>query len=403
MTHLERLDLCVASDELYPLDVAYAARTSLEQTRLLGYLPRHRDAVTTVWMGLFGRRASVRHRSGVSDEILRFLETAGLVFEEDVKVYTTGEEAERHTDELVRAGHRLMGPYPLPEERHPRSAHLVAPDVWRLLNAKRNLDRIVPAAHLAPRRIVDVDELGSLPWSGPVFAKSASDLATGWGHAVRLCQSQAQLAKAARELASASGEPRIIVEQAMPIPVCWCVNIAVSPERTRMIGAAEQVFSAPGQQAGSIIDPDVALPPEGAALAVKVGEAAAADGFIGIAGLDIGRTADGRLYVFDPNFRGNACTSQVMLHASAARRAGGRVSVSVSGRVPLGMRPLLTAALEAPMREGWLVPTRLLDGTLLEAAEGHSQYDAFVIGRDRSEALARARTVDARVAAAVHG
>jgi len=245
-----------------------------------------------------------------------------------------------------------------------------------------------------------VDELRSLAWSGPVFAKSASDLATGWGHAVRHCETEAQLVQAARDLANASGERRVIVERALPISTCWCVNITVSPERTRFIGAAEQVFSAPGQQAGSIIDADLALPPEGAALAVKVGEAAAADGFVGIAGLDIGRTPEGRLYVFDPNFRGNACTSQVLLHASAARRAGGRASVSVSGRVPLGMRPLL-AALEAPMREGWLVPTRLLDGALLEAAEGHSQYDAFAIGRDRQEALARSRAVEARVAAAV--
>lgn len=402
MTPLDRLDLCVPSDELYPADMAYMARTSLSQTRLLGYLPRHRDAVTTVWMGLFGRRASVRHRSGVSDEILRFFEAAGLVFEEDLRVYATGEQAERHADALVEAGHRLMGPYPLPEGRYPLSAQLVAPDVWRRLNAKRHLDRIVPTEHLAPRRIVDVGELPSLAFTGPVFVKSASELATGWGHAVRACETRAQLVQAARELTQASGEREIIVEQALPVSACWCVNIVVAPERTRFVGAAEQLFSSPGQQSGSIIDPDAALPPEGAALAVKIGEAAAADGFIGIAGLDIGRTPDGRLYVFDPNFRGNACTSQVLLHASAARRADARVSHSVAGRVPLGMRPLL-AALEAPMREGWLVPTRLLDAALLDAAEGHSQYDGFVLGRDRREAVARAREIAARVTAAERG
>lgn len=388
MTPMATLYPEVAPETLWPANAAYMARTDLGQTRMLGYTPFNLDNATTLLLGILGNRPTVRHRCGVTDEILIFLKESGLSISEDIRIYDTGDEAEDIADTLVAAGRSLFWPYPLRAGRFRDDAHLVSPELWARLNSKSNLADLVPSHALAPRRTLATSDLdGRIEL--PVYLKAGGDAATGWGYAVHYCGSEEDIGAARTDFLS-KGVESIVAENALSVDCCWCANLAITAEGPVYLGAAEQVFAAPARQLGSIIDPENPFPEAGIELALSVGEAARAAGFLGVCGMDIGRTTDGQLVVFDPNFRINACTTQILLHPSAAARSDLGLSLSFSGKTAISVRSLLEA-IRGPVADGWFVPTRILDGSLLPAAEGISHCTGFVLADSRAEAEARSQ------------
>jgi len=385
---LDQLVPKLSSDQLFPPEAAYMARTDLFETRMLGYVPAQLDTVTGLLQGFLNGRCAIRHEAGVGPEVQAIFRRAGLVVEEETLVYRTLAEAESLAEDLVARGKRLFWPYPLPKGRYPETAHLVPTDLYRSLNAKRTLGDLVPLEHLARRCVLSHESLAAFEPSSPVFLKSAGDAATGWGHAVRYCPDRATFAEA-REWMAAHLEsvPSVIVEEAMDLACCWCAGLAVLESGATCFGGAEQLFSAPGQQLGSILDPEKPFPGEALDLAVRVGEAARSRGFRGLAGLDIGLTLEGRLIVFDPNFRFNSSSSQLLLHDSAASRAGLGASRSFQA-CPGGSFQGVAEALMAPIDEGWFVPTRCFNGEKHPLVEGRHTITGLVLGRDRAGAEA---------------
>ena len=384
----------LAADLLYPPGSAFMARTDLHQTRMLGFTNLLLDTVTTLLAGILNGRSAVRHEAGAGPEVFAVYRRAGMVVEEDTRTYRTVDEAEALADGLIREGKRLFWSYPPPERRFPDKAQLVTPTLYRFLNSKANLERLVPSRHLPERRILSHEDLAEFEPSGPVFLKSAGDAATGWGFAVRPCPGKPEFEDARRWfLEHRDGVPAVIVEEAVNLAGCWCAGIAVSESGAVCFGGAEQLFRAPARQFGSLIDPDASFPQEGRALAETVGMAAQRLGFRGVAGLDIGLGCDGRLLVFDPNFRINASTHQLLLHDSAAARSGLRVSRSFQAS-PGGPFKDLAERLDAPIGDGWFVPTRLFNGEKHPLSEGRHIVTGFVLGNSRQDAEDAARRLE---------
>ncbi|MBP1626791.1 MAG: hypothetical protein H6Q00_1266 [Holophagaceae bacterium] len=374
------------TDGLLPPEAAYMARTDLHQTRMLGYTPDLLDSVTALLLGVINGRSAVRHEAGVTPPALDLMRRAGLAVEEETLVYRTPEEAWRLADGLADAGKRFFWPYPAPEGRFPNTAHLVPVETWRSLNAKASLADLVPPEHLAPRQILSHQALADFEPTAPVYLKSAGDLATGWGFAVRFCPDRESFLEARDWMAERHEYvPAVIVEEAMEVERCWCASLGIVDAGATCFGGAEQLFASPGHQSGSLIDPGWALPEEGRRLAERVGEAARRRGFRGLAGLDIGRTRDGRLIVFDPNFRFNSSTTQVLFHDSAAARSGLPVSLSfqVQATSPFDA---LVGRLHGPVAEGWFIPTRAFDAGKCPAREGRHIITGFVLAPDRQAA-----------------
>ncbi|MEN6542420.1 hypothetical protein [Parvibaculum sp.] len=387
-----RLAPAISEEEILPRNVAYMARTDLTQTRMLGYTPLNIDAVTSHMLGLLGRRPSVRHISGATDEVLCILEAAGLKVAEDLRRYESGNEAEKHADSLIAEGYRLMSPYPLPKGRYSNDAQLVPPSLWADLNSKERLGTLVDAAHLPRRQVMQIDEAAACPPATPLWLKAAGNEATGWGYAVRYCSDAASFDRALSDLRKLGSSDRVIVEEDVPVGRSWCTSIVVQADRTLYAGSAEQIFSEPGHQSGSLIDPMHPMPDPD--FAIAVGEAARTRGFVGVAGLDVGQTPDGRMVLFDPNFRFNSSTAQVLLHPAAAARSGLPVSLSVNLTTKLSMSEI-ARRLAGPIAELWFVPTRLVDAAWLTAADGHSIVTGFVLAGSRDQAF----TAQAAIAA----
>lgn len=398
MSALPILRSCLDDDLLLPADAAFAARTTLENTRGLGYTPFNLDGLTCHLLGLLGSRATVRHVSGSTDEILGFLSDTGLVISERLLKYETADEAFGMARRLVAEGHRLVWSYPLPEETCAKAGHLVPSHLWHFLNDKRNLPRLSPAENLPSRQVLAMAAAQRQGFAGPCFLKAADNFATGWGYMVRHCPTPADFEQAIAWFGQQDYVTELILEEAIDLKSSWCMNISVNRDGVSFAAGVEQIFSAPGKQSGSVIDPLNPPPAAGFALVKHIGEAARRLGFLGPAGIDIGLAKDGRVYAFDPNFRFTSSYAQGLLHDAAARRAGLGTSLSVAGFTPLDCRALL-AALRGPVMDGWLVPTRIIDGALLPAAEGRSHFTGFVLANSREDAEKRAAVLKALTSA----
>lgn len=396
--------LAIASKSLVPHmplfgpGVAFAARTDLHQTRMIGFSSFALDSVTNVLLGLLNGMPTVRHICGVTDEGLGVLERAGLHVDEDMRTFETATQAKCRTKELIEEGYKLAWPYPLPVATYPAKAQLVSRDLWRRLNNKKNLADIVAAKHLPDRRIVLLDDPAAFRFDGPVFLKSGTAEATGIGYAVRYCTNEAEFLAAVDSLKALGDASDVIVENDMDVVSCWCVSLVLSDTSVRYAGAAEQLFDRPGHQSGSIINPANPFPKAAIALAKDVGEAARALGFRGVAGLDIGLTTQGRLIVFDPNFRIQGSTAQVMLHGPATRRSGLAVSQAASFNSSLNIRQL-ARALSGPIDDGWYVPIRLIDGARHPEPPSNSTLTGFVLGKTPAGAARRRAEIEKIVGA----
>lgn len=392
---MDRLQPALSATQLYPENAVFMARTNLFETRMLGYTAQQLDSATSILMGLLNGLATVRHEATFSNEILDLFQRAGIELDEDLHLYQTGQQARDCADKLISAGKKLFWPYPPPAGYYPDSAHLVPLDLYRFLNAKQNLPKLIPVEHLAPRQMMSHDQLAAFEPDLPVCLKAAGDAATGWGFAVFHCPDRTAFVKA-REWLAAHREsvPAVLIEQWLDVRCCWCVGVAVSDEGTVCFGGAEQIFHAPTKQAGSQIDPERALPPDAVVLAVKVGEAARALGFRGVAGFDIGLAMDGRLILFDPNFRIASSTQQILFHQSAVERCGLPVSRSFQ-TTPVGPFKHTSARLHAPIDQGWFVPSRFFNGENHLLSGGKHIVTGFVLGADQHQASLAAKRLQA--------
>ncbi len=379
----------VSADRLLPPRAAFAARTTLELTRGLGYTAFNLDALTCHLTGILGERAAVRHVSGSSDEILGFLSDSGLDISERLLRYETEEQAIAFARQLIEEGQRLLWSYPPPDWFQNDSDHLVAPKLWIFLNDKRNLAQLTPRASAPERQVLSIAAAREHAFTRPSFVKAADGFATGWGYMVRHCPTANHFHEALDWFGQQEDVTELIVEDAIELEASWCMNITVCEDDVLFVSGVEQLFAAPGKQSGSLIDPLNPPPDAGIALVREIGRAASKLGFLGPAGIDIGRARDGRIYAFDPNFRFTSSYAQGLLHEAAARRSGLGTSLSVGGFTPLDIRSLLSV-LRGPVEDGWLMTTRIIDGALLPAAEGRCHYTGFVLGRDRADAERRA-------------
>ncbi len=382
MTSLRPL---LSPDDIWPADAAYFARTDLATFALMGLKALNLETVTTHLFGLLGHRPAVRHLAGATPAILAALREAGLPIEEETRSYTTLAEAEAHAESLVAAGFRLTSPYPLPEGRWPAEAQVVPAPLWLDLNSKGRLADLVPPDRLPRREVADPATARRRVFDGPVWVKSGGTLPTAGGFAVRRAVDAAAYLAALDELAALGDPGPVVIEEDIPVVSCWAVQLGITDAGTAWGGASEQLFNRPGLQNGTLVDPANPFPDP--ALAMAIGDAARVRGFRGLAGLDIGLAPDGRLIVFDPNFRLTASTSQVMFSDAASARASLPVTLSAHVVSPLPMDRILDL-IRGPVAEGWFLPTRLFDAALIPAAEGQSQVTGFTLGRDRAGATA---------------
>jgi hypothetical protein len=264
---------------------------------------------------------------------------------------------------------------------------LVPHELLRYLNNKRNVGDLVPDAHLARRRVVRVPDL---QWRGrPVVVKAATDDPSAGGHGVAVCHGPDAMDHA-RELFA--GEKAVIAEEFVEIRRNMCVQfVALHTGRIEHLGIADQISDPAGRYQGSRLVPEECPP------AVEVGtaivKAAAAMGYIGVAGFDMALDESGRLVVFDLNFRFNASTVPLLLaHSTGAStlRFKRWVAPAAQARRFLGV-------LRDAVAEGVVVPLAIFDPVPSDGA--FVRMSGIVPGADVADVDSRESKLSAQLTA----
>lgn len=326
---------------------------------------------------------------------LSLLEHAGLQRPSDLIIYESLDSYRAAIDEIARRGTKIVFQHAQPAGVAARAASWIAPELLEFLNNKANLAKLTPEEHGPRREVVPVAELSPAHPAirdYPVFVKAVTDLSTGGGVAVRSCASPAELAEVSEVFASCEN---VIVEDSIDFESTFCVQFAVLPDGTsRYLGAAEQICEA-NRYTGSWLDLRTEPDPEFVEVGAAIIEVAAAMGYRGIAGFDMGRDPSGRVVVFDLNFRINGSTIPLLLAESVAETREAPVLRS-SRYVGTGSFEELLHAAHRAIDERWFVPFAT------RAPDAHSRASrpllaGLIVGDSRDAVAVRDAELRARI------
>jgi hypothetical protein len=373
-------------DQLLPTGVAYAPRTTLEHVGWVLSEAYRLDTLTGLTLLVTGSVPLACHQNTVTPAIVAFFEKCGATPSPHRAPYERAEQAFDQTRRWAEQGRRIVSPYPLPADVCEPQSLLVPDALYRWLNDKSNLDALVDADWLPPSVMLRPDAARDLltAFAGkPVYVKACVAGASGAGIDVRYTPDAQARHQALDWLAGhAHGYSGVRVELALEIPICWCLNLAIQDDRVEYLGAAIQLFSSPGQQSGSLIDPRQAPPAMAVEAVMRIARKAQQMGYRGLAGFDLGLTEDARPFIFDLNFRMVSSTVQLLLHQSAVERIGGCVTESWHQLTHGPLAPVL-AAIEPLGRSGRFVPCRLWEAN--PESRGRSMITGFLVGESAED------------------
>jgi hypothetical protein len=262
--------------------------------------------------------------AGVATRVgLELLAAAGHPVSGELRTYRDEWEYRALIASAVDAGERLVLQHVHPEQDVPRSRYWISRDLLSFLNNKGNLAALVDSRHVPDRRLVAASALpgalvGPFP---PTVVKAATNRSSGGGYGVVLCRDPRVL-----DLPQPAfgGCERVVVEEHLKLVSNWCLHYcATGSAAVTYLGATEQVVDERGRYLGGWLHRDVRPDPEIVTVCTSVVERAVAMGYHGFCGLDAGRTEEGRVVVFDLNFRVNGSTPPLLLF-NALEGAGAR-------------------------------------------------------------------------------
>ena len=368
-----------------PSNVAFAARSTLQQTQLVGSGNYSLDILTTGLMGCLNGLTSLRHESGLCKESFCLLEQAGIHVDEDIRPYKTAQEAFQLTRQIAAEGKLLFWTYPPDPELVAGKCNLVSVDLYKTLNSKACLQNWVPNEHLPERVILPQKAFETYTFATPVYVKSASDYPTASGFSVRVCENPSQLSLAKEWFASKREViPEIVIEKAEDIVSSWCSSLIIGKDATHYLGSSEQLFSQPAKHAENIVDPGNPIPPQAIQVAILIGERARRAGFVGIAGFDIGLNRDGKLTVFDLNFRLNYSSTMLLYLDSILKNFRFPLVKTYRVSAKSDFKTFFKKASKAAAA-GRFIPFRLVNGNLHPDSNGYHLIVGVVLGYEREE------------------
>jgi hypothetical protein len=297
------------------------------------------DGFTGAYLVAAGPMRVMCHEAAATGAARELLAMTGQPVRAELLTYRDRTE---YDDMLARSGPgEVVYQHLHPPEEAPPSTYAVSRPLLAELTDKAVLHHVVDFAHLARRRVVPTSELVRSVADDelPVVVKASCEESLGGGDGVRFCRTPADVARAAVDFAPA---PAAVVEEMLDIVDNWCVNFAVRHDGVvQYLGAAEQIVSPAGVYVGSRVGP----PPweEAVDLGYDIADAARRRGYVGMAGFDIVRTADGRTLALDLNFRFNACTAALLLREALVEWSGRPYGRVAGFRANLPDGPLLEA------------------------------------------------------------
>lgn len=357
-----------------------------------GWLPRDAPALDRMTGGMLaaaGGMPTICSTSVVTATALELLAEAGLPPVDAVLTYADEAEYHQQIAAVVAGSRPIVVQHVHRVEEIPASSHYVPRRVLAFLNNKAHLEDLVPDGAVPSRRLMRPAQLVDLAvgsrWR-PVVIKAATDRSSGGGHAVVLARSPDDAGRAARKFAACR---RVIVEEFLDFQRTFCLNFVLTWDETIVyLGAGEQVVTDSGEYRGNWFARDRQPPVEAVEIGHEIMRRAAWRGYCGFAGFDVGVTPDGRVKVFDLNFRINGSTKALLflrgVQEAFAESAVGLLTTLRCRRPFVHARDVTREALH----RGIFVPLATYDPPPIPGTSDASAVSGLVLGDSRQHVLA---------------
>jgi len=346
-----------------------------------------RDAFAGAFVTVTGGIPFITFRGSTTRESRALVTGAGLPWPENLLEYGSEEE-------FLALLQRAKAQSLVFQNAHPPDpsldlAYWIPRALLTRLNDKAELEGLVPREACPPRRIMSLESAATLPFEPgtTVVFKGSTSMSSGSGGAVLIARDEAAVRSLPERLA---GCDRVVVEEFQPFTRTMCLNLAADFQGVvHYVGSADQVVADDGTYMSSWVSPELTPPDSAISLAREIMMRAAAMGYIGFAGFDIGLLPDGRALFFDLNFRVCGSTPTLLWYDEVRRRIGPGAwarAITISARIPFAELSSIGRRLAD---ENSFLPTGGFnpEGTIWEGRMPHVR--GVMMGRDRAETEAR--------------
>lgn len=370
--------------QIYGSDVIYSPRPSSNACTWLPHDEFILDSMTGGQIPIAGEMSILCAAGASTPEGLQLLHDAGFDIPGLVLRYFGATDYLYKLKSLYKERKKIALLYVHPVFELPPEACWVKPETLSFINNKANLAILVNSDHLPKRRMLAPSRLVIERPSHrfPLVVKAVTDESSGGGVDVAICRTLRDLKQATVLFRSCS---RVVIEEFLPIKRNLCLNYAATVEgMINYLGCAEQVSGAEGNYQGNWIDATTTAP----SLAIKIGTSVVSAGFslgyYGCVGIDMAVVEDGRIVLFDLNFRVNGSTAALLL-AKSVQRTSGRTVLRFRALQASGTYYDLLNSVYASMHKGIFLPLSSYDPEVGGHPKTRPRLTGLILGETREE------------------
>jgi hypothetical protein len=318
---------------------------------------------------------------------IQLLRDAGFAFP-GVRTYRDNPGHDRQVSRLLQEGFKIALQHaPHPSEETP-GAYWIKSSLLSFLNNKRHLSLFVEPPNLPLRKLA---ERPLKPSPLPVVLKAATDESTGGGVDVVICRVPEDLQHAEKVFQHCR---QMVAEEFLTMARNLCLNYAIPPSgRIFYLGSAEQITDDQGKYFGNWIDEESQAPAAAIAAGMQIAKQGYELGYRGCLGIDMALLEDGRILVFDLNFRLNGSTPALLLAESIAReyRQPAMRLISFKSNSSYGK---MIETLYLTMKKGFFLPLITCDPLANEGCSNRPRAGGLVMGASREEIEERCKEME---------
>ncbi|WP_409300881.1 ATP-grasp domain-containing protein [Peribacillus sp. SCS-155] len=260
----------------------------------------------------------VCHASTTTDPAIALLQKAGL----HIPQYYTYENDKEYVEVLNKVhkqDKKMISQFPQPTDEVSHDLFWIDPKLHAYLCDKQNIPELVPAEHVARRRLMSLDEILQEKPKLPFVLKTGDGRTTAGGYGVVLVENEDQLNSIDETFGDLS---HIILEDYIEYDENISVHyVADKDGEINFIGKSVQIVN-DGSFRGSWITTEIEdrygdIVQTGYEVMNNITKM----GYVGVAGFDV-LIKDGQYYFIDLNIRFNASTCGLLLYKDIKNRFG---------------------------------------------------------------------------------
>jgi hypothetical protein len=375
-------------DQIYKPDNIYISGASPHACSWLSQDPTFLKIITGVVLTISGDMANVCSSSISNSDGLHLLQDAGFAIPREIFRFRDSADYEGLLQSLCAKGRKIVVQHVHPLFEVAPEQCWISPSTLSFVNNKGNLARMIHAEDIPGRRIVKSSRIkeelsaAGFPW----VIKAITNETSGCGADVMICRTEDEINLAEVYFQAC---PYVVIEEYIAMKRNLCLHFVIEREGdVTYLGCTEQVCDAKGKYDGNWIETGLPPPPEAVELGIKAAKEGYRRGYYGLVGTDMAVLENGRVLIFDLNFRINGSTPALLLYESIRRELGKTVMRLRTIPCPGTYGKMLKGTYKA-MEKGMLLPLISFDPEI--DGDSAPRLRCLILGNTREEVFENER------------